>query len=466
MHPIRRYTGFADLIDDLSDEAGNRVAFERMGAGGIEAVTGAAFAHDVRRRAHELEAGRASCEALVMDGSYASVVESFACALAGLQSVLLPADVPRARMAVLAALGDADAVWPAEHCEGEVARALRPENARMARPGYGRMLFFTSGTTAQPKPVMLSDAHLMASAWNGSSLLALEEGDRVLNLLPLSHVFGYVCGVLWGLSCGARVVLGRGKRHLLDDARTFRPTVMPLVPSLLQTLLTHDLLNPELRMVLTGAAACPPALATAVRARGIELHCGYGLTETSSGVALSLGEDVTALTVCPDCRVTVAQGGALCIAAPHLLMDGYYRRPDDTAQVLADGVLRTGDTGSIDASGCLRVSGRSDNIAVLRSGVKVSLRACEEQVRAVLGEDDVAVIGGEGGLILVCGRLKHPADRHVLAQALSGLGFAEARDARIVDIAILDHSLPRTASGEVARWQIDKEVSRWQASRR
>lgn len=465
MRPPRKYTGFAELVEAGARERGCRVAFVHEWAGRVEDVTWNDFATRVRGRAAELRGDARACEAVFADGSLACIVEVFACAVAGIQTVLVATDASEQEAAKLVAAGDADAVWPASRAVGELRDALRGDAERIERPGLGRILFFTSGTTSRAKPVALTDASLMASAYNGSALLPLGEEDCVLDVLPLSHVFGFVCGVLWGLSCGARVALGRGKRHLLDDARTFRPTAMPLVPALLRFFLRHHLLNPELRLVLTGAAPCPAELVDLARGTGLEVHCGYGLTETSSGVALSLGEDTDALTVCPECTVEVAPSGELLVSAPTCQMEGYYGSPEDTRRALEGGVLHTGDVGFIDDAGLLHVKGRGRDVVVLDSGVKVHLPSCERLLRETIGQDDLAVVVFEGALVLACGELSPSGQGSAwntgeLARALRDVRLSEGRDARIAHVVELGHPLPRTAGGDIQRWKIAKEVAR------
>lgn len=465
MRPPRKYTGFSELVEAGARERGCQVAFVHERAGRVEGVTWNDFAARVQARAAELRGDARACEAVFADGSLACIVEVFACAEAGIQVVLAAADAPEQEASELVAAGDADAVWPPSCAAGGVREALRGDDERIERPEFGRILFFTSGTTSRAKPVALTDTSLMASAYNGSTLLPLGEDDCVLDVLPLSHVFGFVCGVLWGLSCGARIALGRGKRHLLDDARTFRPTVMPLVPALLRFFLRHHLFNPELRLVLTGAAPCPAELVELARSAGLEVHCGYGLTETSSGVALSLGEDTGALTLCPECTVEVSAAGELLVSAPTCQMQGYYGRPADTRRALAGGVLHTGDVGFIDDAGLLHVRGRGRDVVVLDSGVKLHLPSCEQRLRKELGQDDLAVVVSEGSPVLVCGEFSPAGKEHgwnveELTRALRDVCLSEGRDARIVRVVELGHLLPRTAGGDIQRWKIAKEVAR------
>ena len=465
MRPPRKYTGFSELVEAGARERGCQVAFVHERAGRVEDVTWNDFAARVQARAAELRGDARACEAVFADGSLACIVEVFACAEAGIQVMLVAADACGQEASELVAAGDADAVWPSSRAAGGVREALRGDDERIERPGFGRILFFTSGTTSRAKPVALTDTSLMASAYNGSALLPLGEDDCVLDVLPLSHVFGFVCGVLWGLSCGARIALGRGKRHLLDDARTFRPTVMPLVPALLRFFLRHHLLNPELRLVLTGAAPCPAELVELARSAGLEVHCGYGLTETSSGVALSLGEDTGALTLCPECTVEVSAAGELLVSAPTCQMQGYYGRPEDTRRALEGGVLHTGDVGFIDDAGLLHVRGRGRDVVVLDSGIKLHLPSCEQRLREELGQDDLAVVVSEGMPVLVCGEFSPTGQERgwnvgELTRKLRGMRLSEGRDARIARAVELGHPLPRTAGGDIQRWMIAKEVAR------
>ena len=107
---------------------------------------------------------------------------------------------------------------------------------------------------------MLTEQSLCSSAYNGGALLPLSPSDTLMCMLPLSHVFGFVCGLLWGLSCGACVALGRGARHYIDDLAYFGPTARSAVPLLLGFLVQHGLLNRELKLILVGAGDCPAAL--------------------------------------------------------------------------------------------------------------------------------------------------------------------------------------------------------------
>ena len=321
--------------------------------------------------------------------------------------------------------------------------------------GGGNILFFTSGTTERAKAVVLTERSLCQSAWNGSAKLPLSPGDILLGLLPLCHVFGFVCGLMWGLSCGACVALGRGPRHYADDCCFYRPTAVSLVPMLLGFFLRAGALNPELRHILIGAGDCPESLIAAARAAGPRVSFGYGLTETSSGVAISTGGDPFAMEICPDDTVTIAPDGEILVSAPTCVMRGYYKRPEDTAAVLRDGVLYTGDLGYLDGDGRLHITGRKKDVLVLPDGTKLFLPEYEAALSAALDGRELAVILRQGRPFLVCAG---PGSETEIMARLRPLMTGYPRGQQLSGVMIADGPLPRTATGKIKRWELQQKA--------
>ena len=321
--------------------------------------------------------------------------------------------------------------------------------------GGGRILFFTSGTTEQARAVVLTDHSLCQSAWNGSEKLPLSPADTLLNLLPLGHVFGFVCGLLWGLACGATVALGRGARHYADDCTYFRPTAVSVVPMLLGFLMKMQAVNPELRLILVGAGDCPPQLLAAAAAQGIRVSFGYGLTETSSGVAISVSGDPFAMEICPDDTVTLAEDGEILIQAPTCMMQGYYKLPDATAAVLRDGVLHTGDLGYLDEAGRLHVTGRKKEMLVLSDGTKIFLPEYEARLMEALGHTELAVTLWDGRPVLI---YSGETQEQELKEKLRPLMARLPRGQQLAAILITADSLPRTATGKIKRWEVQQKA--------
>ena len=404
----------------------------------------------VQARAAELEDTGKTCIGMLSDGSLDCLVEIFAANLAGLQLVMLDQSAPEALLRGLIAYTDVDLLWG----DAELCEELRPNLTRGVADGQGKILFFTSGTTERAKAVVLTDHSLCQSAWNGGAKLPLQPGDNLLCLLPLGHVFGFVCGVLWGLSCGACVALGRGPRHYVDDCAFYQPTALSAVPLLLGFLMKQRLLNPELKLILVGAGDCPPVLLQSAAAMGIRVSFGYGLTETSSGVAISVQGDPYAMEICPDDTITLAEDGEILIQAPTCMMQGYYKRPESTAEVLIDGVFHTGDLGRFDEEGKLHITGRKKDMLVLPDGTKIFLPEYEASISKLLGNPELAVVLRDSRpLLIYCGE----ADEQEISRKLLPLMTELPRGQRLGGVKIVQEPLPRTATGKIKRWELQQK---------
>jgi long-subunit acyl-CoA synthetase (AMP-forming) len=379
------------------------------------------------------------------------VVTIFAANLAGLQIVMLDENAPEEQLRQLMVYTDMDTLWG----DPDLTEELSPALTSGVTGGAGRLLFFTSGTTEQARAVVLTDHSLCQSAWNGSAKLPLSPEDTLLCLLPLGHVFGFVCGLLWGLSCGACVALGRGARHYLDDCRFYEPTAVSVVPQLLGFLLKEEAMNPQLRLILVGAGDCPAPLLDAAAARGIRVSFGYGLTETSSGVAISTSGDPFAMEICPDDTVTLAEDGEILIQAPTCMMEGYYKRPEATAAVLRNGVLSSGDLGRFDEAGKLHITGRKKEMLVLSDGTKIFLPEYEGRLMSALGHTELAVTLRDGRPVLI---YSGQAQEEELRQRLRPVMDTLPRGQQLAGIHFTDDPLPRTATGKIIRWKLQQKA--------
>ena len=430
-----RFGSFEAMLHYWAEESPDRAALEDSGT----VVSFRQFRERVGKRAEELRESGKSCLGVLCDGSLACVTEIFAANLAGLQIVLLDENAPEAMLGGLIAYTDIDLLWGEE----ELCETLSPCLTKGVSDGAGKILFFTSGTTERSKAVVLTDHSLCQSAYNGSAKLPLSPSDRLLCLLPLGHVFGFVCGLLWGLSCGATVCLGRGARHYIDDCAYYKPTAVSVVPLLLGFLLQQNALNPELALILVGAGDCPPQLLQAAAAKGIRVSFGYGLTETSSGVAISVSGDPYAMEVCPDDVITVAEDGELLIAAPTCMMQGYYKWPQHTEEVLRHGILSTGDLGYFDENGLLHVTGRKKDMLVLPDGTKIFLPEYEAVLMKALGHSELAVTLRDSQPVLV---YSGQAEKAELWKVLRPI------------METMPRGQQRTASGKIKRWEVQQKA--------
>jgi long-subunit acyl-CoA synthetase (AMP-forming) len=379
------------------------------------------------------------------------IVTIFAATKAKMQIVMLDESVSDENIKKQIALSDVDMLYATDK---ETSDAFADCLTGGVEKDADRILFFTSGTTSMSKAVVLTEKSLCNSAYNGSEMLPLKESDTLLCILPLSHVFGFVCGLLWGLSCGATVALGRGPRFITMDCRYFEPTAVSLVPMLLGFFLKNNLLNDNLDLILIGAGDCPQPLLDAVTASGKRVSFGYGLTETSSGVAISVEGDPHAMEICPDDEIKIAPDGEILISAPTCIMQGYYKDEKMTAEAIENGLFHTGDLGFIDMDGKLHITGRKKEILVLPSGTKIFLPDYEAAIAKALENTELAVILIKSKPVLVIKELEEK--RKDIIKKLGEEMKKHPRAQQITDVIFTDKALPRTATGKIKRWEIQK----------
>jgi len=289
-----------------------------------------------------------------------------------------------------------------------------PPIAEPARPAPGdvAVLLYTSGTTAEPKGVLLTHANLLANAEACRRAAALHERHVLLGLLPLFHTLGLTGSLILPVHLAATTILvGRFQPTVvLETLERHRPSVMIAVPSIYGVLLrTGALASADLsflELCIAGGEPLPAAVSDAfLKQTGCPLLEGYGLTEMSPVVTLNRPDDPHPGTAGPplpgvEVRVVDETGadvptageGEVWIRGPSV-MPGYHNRPAETAEVLTgDGWFKSGDLGRLDEAGCLAVTGRLKDL-IICGGENVAPREVEEVLLAHPAVAEAAVIG-------------------------------------------------------------------------
>ncbi|WP_405813223.1 FadD3 family acyl-CoA ligase [Streptomyces sp. NBC_01390] len=235
---------------------------------------------------------------------------------------------------------------------------------------------FTSGTTGRPKGVLMTHAQTLRLYGEWCDLATLREGDRYLIVNPFFHIFGYKAGLVASLIRGATVlpVPVFDVDRVLDLVEREKVTVLPGPPTLYHSLLAagdrRDLSS--LRVAVTGSADIPVELIRRIVHDLPFQHImtGYGLTEAGTATASRPGdsfEDIatTVGTPCDGVEVSVADDGEVLIRG-YSVMRGYLDDPAATAETIdADGWLHTGDVGTLDERGHLRIVGRKKDMFIV-----------------------------------------------------------------------------------------------------
>lgn len=270
-------------------------------------------------------------------------------------------------------------------------------------------LMYTTGTTSEPKAVMLSHANLTWNAETSCNVRGIRADDDILAVLPGSHIYCFGSAMLAAFHAGAAVRFQpRFSVEAVLAAYRDGVTIMPAVPQMYQAIVEHlrrlgekpDL--PRLRLISAGGAPLDPDWKAGIEAFfGLPLHNGYGLTETSPSVSvtrperprtdISVGEVVDGVEVVIDAPDRQGVGEVL-IRGPNI-MKGYYRNPDATkAAIRPDGFFRSGDLGRFGEMGELYIVGRLKEL-IIRSGFNVYPSEVEAMLTRHPAIRQAAVIG-------------------------------------------------------------------------
>ncbi len=294
-------------------------------------------------------------------------------------------------------------------------------------------LVFTSGTTGQPKGVMLSHGNIASNAQAALQMVDIHHEDRALSILPLSHMFEATIEVAL-LSAGACIVYARTlvPDTLLKLLGSQGITCMVLVPQALQLFMNgierqvrqqnkekvwamlhtiaprlpfawrrvlfgtvHKRFGGHFRFFISGGAYLNPQLAERWENMGFRVQQGYGTTECAPVVSVTPYRDHihdSAGKPLPGMRVRIAEDGELLVHGPNVAQ-GYWKNPDATAAAFKDGWYYTGDLGYQDRHGFLYIKGRKKNLIVLANGLNVYPEDIENVLVSDAAVKDAVVIG-------------------------------------------------------------------------
>ncbi len=326
----------------------------------------------------------------------------------------------------------------------EEVEALKKE----VKPNDLATLIYTSGTTGFPKGVMITHNNIVSNVLACKSRLPLVRGEKVLSFLPICHVFERMIIYLYQYT-GTSIYYAEAIDKIGQNLNEVQPSFMTVVPRLLEKIydgiiakgnkltgikkllffwavkignsyepygqngwwyekklaLARKLilskwkaaLGGNIHTMVSGSAALQPRLARAFSAAEMYLMEGYGLTETSPVVSVGqyAGDNYKIGTVGKPIdlvEVKIAEDGEILIKGPNV-MQGYYKDPEKTAEVMTGDYFHTGDKGEIDHDGFLKITGRKKEIFKTSGGKYVSPALLENQLKQSLFIEQVMVVG-------------------------------------------------------------------------
>lgn len=283
-------------------------------------------------------------------------------------------------------------------------------------------ILFTSGTTGNPKGVMLTHGNVACNLMDAAKWVNLCSEDRFLSVLPIHHSYECTDGFLLAIYLGATTSYAENLRRIAENLAETRSTAVLGVPLLWHAIYAkieaamaekgmwkvraaqkiaafsekilrlnirrtlfekvHEKFGGHLRILISGGAAIDPLVAKGFRELGIEFLQGYGLTESAPIIAVNRNRafrDDSAGLPLPSVDVKIADDGEILARGPSI-MKGYYNNPEGTREALEDGWLHTGDLGYIDADGFLYIQGRKKSVIVTPAGKKIYPEEVEAEI--------------------------------------------------------------------------------------
>jgi long-chain acyl-CoA synthetase len=325
--------------------------------------------------------------------------------------------------------------------------------SKLVQPGDLATIIYTSGTTGEPKGVMLTHNNLITNLVAAAALLRVGHEDTALSFLPLSHSFERLASYLY-LAVGVTIIFAESMETIARDLQIVKPTVITGVPRVYEKLYTRitekglaetglkkrifqwavriahergrslplagkpahvfegvrakladrlvlhkvrEAVGGRVRFMVSGSAALPTHLGEFFYGCGLTVMEGYGLTETAPVLTVTPHTAVRFGAVgkaVPGVELRIAEDGEILARGPNI-MQGYYNKPAETAEVLKDGWFHTGDVGSIDSDGYLHITDRKKDLIVTAGGKKIAPQPLEAKLKAhpVVAE---AIVIGEG----------------------------------------------------------------------
>ncbi|HYE67592.1 MAG TPA: AMP-binding protein [Anaerovoracaceae bacterium] len=279
-------------------------------------------------------------------------------------------------------------------------------------------LLFTSGTTGLAKGVMLSHKNITANVYNMSKYVDVSNNFTGLSVLPMHHTYELTCHVFTCMYQGCCVAICEGLKYIVKNMAESQATVMLGVPLIFESMhkkvwkkaeesgkadkmraavqlskklgkfnikstkklfkSVHQAMGGHMQMFISGAAAIDPVVIEDFNAMGITMFQGYGMTENSPIIAVNKDRYFKPASVglpMPGTEIKIIDqdenGVGEIICKGDSVMLGYYNNPEETAKVLIDGWLQTGDYGYFDKDGFLYISGRKKNVIVTKNGKNI-----------------------------------------------------------------------------------------------
>lgn len=265
----------------------------------------------------------------------------------------------------------------------------------MPKPDQLCTIMYTSGTTGKSKGVMLTHRNL---AENATCLdMKIAERTVLLSVLPIHHAYCLSMDILKGMSLGSIICINDSLLRVAKNIKLFKPNMILMVPLMIETMakkleeasllppkiVKHQVFGEQFHTICSGGAYLNPAYIDLFEKYGITILQGYGMTECAPVISTSVSWNIRKDSVgqlLPNCEAKSVDGELWVRGSS--VMQGYYKMPEETAETLQDGWLKTGDLGYVGDDNFVYLTGRKKNLIITKNGENVS----PEELENKLGE--------------------------------------------------------------------------------
>ena len=272
-------------------------------------------------------------------------------------------------------------------------------------------IMFTSGTTGKSKGVMLTHRNV---AENATCLdMKIPERIVIMTVLPIHHAYCLSMDILKGMSLGAVICINDSLMRVAKNIKLFKPEMILMVPLMIETMakkleeasllpakiVKNQVFGKQFHTICSGGAYLDPAYIDLFKKYDITIQQGYGMTECAPVISTTQRWNIRKEAVgqlLPNCEAKTVDGELWVKGSS--VMQGYYKMPEETAETLEDGWLKTGDLGYVDEEGFVYLTGRKKNLIITKNGENVSPEELENALSTnrLVGE---VLVREKGGVI-------------------------------------------------------------------
>ncbi|MBI2671288.1 AMP-binding protein [Candidatus Woesearchaeota archaeon] len=333
-------------------------------------------------------------------------------------------------------------------------------------------IMYTSGTTGQPKGVILTHANIVAGVNSAIKSVPLKLKLRMLNLLPLSHIYGQVYGLFTSMYFGYRIYFidTIQSKKIISFIKIKKINIMILVPSILDSLKKElegksllKSLGIQFRIIGVGGASLETELEKWWNHHLISVVQGYGLTETSSVASVNIPfftKIGSAGKIAKDTNIKLNKDNEILIKGPNVT-SGYFLDEEKTKQSFKDGWFKTGDIGYL-KNGYLYIKERKKDVIVKASGLKVYPIDVENVLNNINGVEESCVIEKNKGVhaIFILNKKIDPLDIVKIANKTL------LNHQKISSFFVWpDTEFPKTHTGKIKKYLVRREMGKLEAKR-